>query len=400
MIPIRIRVNGEEVAEVVEPRTHLADVLRDKLRLTGTHLRCEQGVCGACTLLVDGHPVRSCITFAVLCDGAEVTTIEGLEDDAIIVTLRRAFSAEHALQCGYCTPAMLITARDILMRLPDADEARIRLELSGNLCRCTGYVGIVAAIRRVMAERITGTVALPARALGPAGAGHDRRGAAATVPLPYLDAASERASARPIPEALGLGARTPNVDIRDAFVVARPPEEVWALMANIARVAPCMPGASLTRITGDRVEGKISVKLGPIGAAFNGVARVTYDEARRRGAIAGSGRDPLTGSRVDADVVFALAPADEARSTRVEIAVRAKLAGPLAQFSRAGIVEDVARRLTRVFADNLERELTGSPMREGARAGSGTLNVGLLLMSVCQARLRSWMNWLRGRRKD
>ena len=153
MKPVRLTVNGDNITETVEPRTHLADLLRDKLALTGTHLRCEQGACGACTLLIDGEPARSCITYAVLCEGAEVTTIEGLEDDPVITELRRAFTEEHALQCGFCTPGMLVTARDIVTRLPDADERRIRLELSGNLCRCTGYVGIVRAIRRVLDAR-------------------------------------------------------------------------------------------------------------------------------------------------------------------------------------------------------------------------------------------------------
>jgi aerobic carbon-monoxide dehydrogenase small subunit len=101
-------------------------------------------------VLIDGQPARSCITYAALCNGAEITTIEGLENDPIIVGLRHAFSVEHGLQCGYCTPAMLISARDIILRLPDADEAQIRMELSGNLCRCTGYVGIVRAVCRAM----------------------------------------------------------------------------------------------------------------------------------------------------------------------------------------------------------------------------------------------------------
>ena len=126
---------------------------RDRL-LTGTHLGCEHGVCGACTLLIDGAPARSCIAFAVACEGAEVRTIEGLEDDPVIARLRAAFTAEHGLQCGYCTPGMLVTARDIVQRLPDAEPTRIRLELAGNLCRCTGYAGIVRAIARVLAEAL------------------------------------------------------------------------------------------------------------------------------------------------------------------------------------------------------------------------------------------------------
>jgi carbon-monoxide dehydrogenase small subunit len=153
MTRIALTVNGKQVEADVAPRTHLADFLREHLLLTGTHIGCEHGICGACTVEIDGETARSCITYAVACDGAQVRTIEGFDDDAIMNELRAAFSAEHALQCGYCTPGMLMTARDIVTRLPDADDARVRLELSGNLCRCTGYVGIVRAIRRVLDAR-------------------------------------------------------------------------------------------------------------------------------------------------------------------------------------------------------------------------------------------------------
>lgn len=153
---VTLEVNGRPVTAEVEPRLHLADFLRETLRLTGTHIGCEHGVCGACTIVVGGAPQRSCITYAVSCSGAVVQTIEGFEDDAVMEALRAAFTAEHALQCGYCTPGMLVVARDIVLRLPDADEARIREELSGNLCRCTGYVGTVRAIKRVLKERAVG----------------------------------------------------------------------------------------------------------------------------------------------------------------------------------------------------------------------------------------------------
>jgi carbon-monoxide dehydrogenase small subunit len=152
-MPITLTVNGEAVEADVAPRQHLADFLRENLHLTGTHLGCEHGVCGACTVMIDGAPARSCITLAVACDGAEIRTVESFDDDPVMAQLRAAFTAEHALQCGFCTPGMMATARDIVTRLPGADEARIRRELSGNLCRCTGYVGIVRAITRVLAER-------------------------------------------------------------------------------------------------------------------------------------------------------------------------------------------------------------------------------------------------------
>ena len=150
---VALTVNGKRVEAEVEPRTSLADYLREREGLTGTNLGCEHGVCGACTIEVDGAPARSCITLAVACEGSSVRTIEGLGEDPVMEQLRAAFTAEHALQCGYCTPGMLVTARDIVTRLPEADEARIRLELSGNICRCTGYVGIVNAIRAVLKNR-------------------------------------------------------------------------------------------------------------------------------------------------------------------------------------------------------------------------------------------------------
>ena len=155
-ITVSLTVNGDAATVEVEPREQLADLLRGTLMLTGTHVGCEHGVCGACTVELDGLPARSCITHAGSCDGASVRTIEGFAEDPVMAELRAAFTAEHALQCGYCTPGMLVTARDIVLRLPDADEARVRRELSGNLCRCTGYVGIVRAIAKVLASRRRG----------------------------------------------------------------------------------------------------------------------------------------------------------------------------------------------------------------------------------------------------
>jgi carbon-monoxide dehydrogenase small subunit len=150
---ITLQVNDRPVSVEIEPRLQLVELLRDHLGLTGTHLGCEHGVCGACTIEIDGVPARSCIAFAAGCEGARVRTIEGFDDDAVMASLRAAFTTEHALQCGYCTPGMLVTARDIVLRIPDADEAIVRKELAGNLCRCTGYAGIVRAILRVMEAR-------------------------------------------------------------------------------------------------------------------------------------------------------------------------------------------------------------------------------------------------------
>jgi aerobic carbon-monoxide dehydrogenase small subunit len=145
---IMLSVNGERVRLDVEPRRTLADALREDHGLTGTHLGCEHGVCGACTVLVDGEPVRSCLMFAVQADGCSVTTVEGLQGvDGQLHPLQEAFVSHHGLQCGFCTPGMLMSALHLLDTEPGADRATIRAEMSGNICRCTGYQGIVDAVQ-------------------------------------------------------------------------------------------------------------------------------------------------------------------------------------------------------------------------------------------------------------
>ena len=143
---ITVTVNGQTYSEVVETRFSLADFLRQFLDLTGTHLGCEHGVCGACTVIVDGDAVRSCLTLAVQADGASVTTVEGLADeDGTLHPLQQAFREHHGLQCGFCTPGMLISLAAFLRDNPDPSESSVREALSGNICRCTGYQSIVAA---------------------------------------------------------------------------------------------------------------------------------------------------------------------------------------------------------------------------------------------------------------
>jgi carbon-monoxide dehydrogenase small subunit len=143
---VSLTVNGRPVETTVEPRLSLADFLRLELRLTATHLGCEHGVCGACTVLINGEPARSCIALTVSLGGAEITTLEGLADDPAMQIIKQAFHDKHGLQCGFCTPGMLISTRDLLQRTPQPSEGAVRDGLSGNLCRCTGYQGIVRAV--------------------------------------------------------------------------------------------------------------------------------------------------------------------------------------------------------------------------------------------------------------
>jgi aerobic carbon-monoxide dehydrogenase small subunit len=157
-VKIRFELNAESVEIDVPERTTLADCLRHNLGRTGTHVGCEHGVCGACTVIVDGDAVRSCLMLAVQVDGAKVTTVEGLTPRDGLSPLQASFRRHHALQCGFCTPGMLTTAHALLTQEPDADRERIRDVLSGNLCRCTGYIDIVAAVYDARsAYRSTGT---------------------------------------------------------------------------------------------------------------------------------------------------------------------------------------------------------------------------------------------------
>ncbi|MDX1660844.1 MAG: (2Fe-2S)-binding protein [Gemmatimonadota bacterium] len=152
-LPVAVTVNGSLHEREVEPRLLLSDFLRDEIRLAGTHVGCEHGVCGACTVLLDGEAVRSCLLFAVQADGREVTTVEGLAGpDGSLHPLQRAFGEHHALQCGFCTPGFLMTLIPLLEEAPDPDDEAIRAAISGNLCRCTGYHNIVEAVRAAIEE--------------------------------------------------------------------------------------------------------------------------------------------------------------------------------------------------------------------------------------------------------
>jgi carbon-monoxide dehydrogenase small subunit len=152
-LSISLHVNGESIETQVLPRVNLADFLRDQLKLTGTHVGCEHGICGACTVRVDGEIVRSCLMLAVQTNGCSVETIEGLSDSGEIADLQAAFRERNALQCGFCTPGMLMAAQDLLKQESEPDRERIREHLSGNYCRCTGYHAIIDAVEQTARAR-------------------------------------------------------------------------------------------------------------------------------------------------------------------------------------------------------------------------------------------------------
>ena len=384
---IALTVNQRAVQALAEPRTNLADFVREKLDLTGTHLGCEHGVCGACTVLLDGVPARSCITYAVACEGAEVTTIEGLDEDNVTTELRAAFTREHALQCGYCTPGMLVSARDLVLRLSRADERLIRVGLSGNLCRCTGYVGIVRAVQSVIEARRARDIApMPdggRKILGPVGSG--RSGAERTERV--RSAGSEQASPETVGSIPSIPDFIPATVLEQQFNVAHPPEQVFAMFDDIAAVAACLPGASLTAPPKpERVEGAIRVRIGPIAATFQGAARVERNPADMSGHIVGIGSDRRSRSSTQGEIRYRLVPIEQ--GTRVDLSIGYTLTGMLAQVGRPGLVRDLAARLTAEFAGNLDRRLSGTPLAEAAPA---ELNGTALLFGLLRARVAGWV---------
>jgi len=407
MKTINLTVNGKAVSASIEPRTHLADLLRDTFNLTGTHLGCEHGVCGACTLLIDGTPARSCITLAVACDGASITTIEGLDEDETMRALRAAFSREHALQCGYCTPGMLASARDTVMRLPDASENDIRVAMSGNLCRCTGYVGIIRAIQSVIAERTAKGLSSPVNprtALGPVGSGHAKPttagGAAPAQPAQATKASPAIAPKRPAAEtrtAADLG--KPQSTLQQSFSVDHPRDKVWDFFGRLGPITTCLPGTSLlTEPTDDHVEPKIRIKVGPIVAEFEGAADVVRDPSSYTGTIHGYARDTRSSSTTRGEIRYVLVEDKGGTATRVDVEVGFTLTGPLAQFSRSSLVQDIAKRMTGAFARNLQARLNqgdnGASAGHAAAAPAAELDAGSLIFSALWDRIKTFFRTL------
>ncbi len=372
MNAIALSVNGKPVRAEVAPRTHLADFLREQLHLTATHLGCEHGVCGACTLLLDGVPARSCITFAAACDGRDVRSLEGLADDTVTAALRDAFKAEHALQCGFCTPGMLVTARDIILRLPEANDDRVRVELAGNLCRCTGYNGIVKAIRRVLDLRLNATPPAPARP--------------PVMAVPKFEEVA--ATAAPTPRVAGAAAKPSGngKDIVQALRLALPREALWAALQDPALVASCVPGARLSSVENGRIAGEMVVSLGPIQGRFIGAADISYDQPGYAGKISGDGKDQATGTRLSGGADFRVTAESETEST-LHLAITYTLRGALAQFARGPVVKAFADEIAGMVGRNLQARLRGEAADTTLRKMSAAGLMGRVIWRWCRGLL-------------
>ena len=391
---VSLTVNGRPIEAMVEPRTHLADFLRDTLRLTGTHLGCEHGVCGACTMLVDGAPIRGCIAYAVACDGADVRTVEGFDDDPLMQALRDAFTRHHALQCGYCTPGMLITAHDIVRRLPGADEARVREELSGNLCRCTGYVGIVEAVRSVLADppaqdATTRPPEMPARVDASSPAPHDfadPRGVqdASRAESPRVPPGTPGASPGTRPDHASSVPQTA-AGSEHEVPLAIAPDTLWLVLRDIATVVRCLPGASLTGPPdADPLSVRMTVAIGPMRARFDGTARVAFDDRKHTATIEGSGHDARSRTTSEGRIELSVRPSPTGGAV-LALRLRYALKGPLAQFSRGALVDAVVEQLLGRFADNLSSVAEGKEVSAPPIGGFG------LTLAALWERLRRWL---------
>ena len=360
-VRIAMTVNGTGATVEVPPRAHLADALREQLGLTGTHLGCEHGVCGMCTIMVDGQAARACLLFAVQCEGAEIVTVEGLGTPEDQHPLQRAFSAHHGLQCGFCTPGMLMSSYDLLRSDPGVTAEELPEQMSGVLCRCTGYRGILAAVddvARTYPDGVPGPLACGHRTLVGRGTG---AGSGAGAPAEDVPAAAA-------PERVELPSGPPSAVVEVTSTLRSPTDRVWAVLDDFDLLARCLPGARLTEVLdGDRYRGRATVALGPVRLSFDGLAQVVErDPAAHRLRFHAQGAD-AGGSATRADVVLAAA-AGPGGGTVLTAHADVHLTGRVAQFGRA-LAGDVSRRMFEQFAASVdEAAQTGSVTAPGRRA--------------------------------
>jgi xanthine dehydrogenase YagT iron-sulfur-binding subunit len=377
LVEVSFTVNGTPTTLRVPARLTLADALRDRLGLTGTHIGCEHGVCGMCTVLVDGEAARSCILFACQLDGAEIVTVEGLGTQDDQHPLQRAFSRHHALQCGFCTPGFLMSAYDLLAHRPEVSDEELPTELSGVLCRCTGYRNIVAAVREVAHEHRDGLpgprncriTALAGRSSGMAATGGEQ-------------AEPERAEPAG-PTEINVPEGTPTVAVEVTSELAVPVAETWRVLSDVRLMAACLPGAELTEELGaDRYRGRARVSLGPVRLSFDGMAHIVErDDERRRMRVLAAGAD-AGGGGTQARLTLTATASEQ--GTRLHAAADVYLTGRIAQFGRA-LAGDVSRRMFEQFARSVEQTATTGAAPARTRGASAAA----LLAGAAKARLRN-----------
>jgi aerobic-type carbon monoxide dehydrogenase small subunit (CoxS/CutS family)/carbon monoxide dehydrogenase subunit G len=365
-VTTRLTVNGALVEITLPARVTLADALRDRLGLTGTHIGCEHGVCGMCTVLADGAAVRSCLMLACQADGAEITTVEGLGTASELHPLQESFGRHHALQCGFCTPGFLMSAYDLLSSDPPTSPDDLPAELSGVICRCTGYRNIVEAVAAVAGTRLPpplGRAPRPDSAQPPSSppAGHPDR-----IVLP-------------------AGEPTAAVDLTRRIPVPLP--AVTAVLRDVELLARCLPGAELTADLGDDwYEGRARVTLGPVRLSFTGVAQLAERDDRRIRVLAQGGE--AASGQARADIALTVSP-DGADTAVLQASARLYLTGRIASFGRS-LSGEVAARLFTEFAAAIERAASGGRQPDAARPAGGLRLMAAVLARRLRHALAAW----------
>jgi len=377
-VSVEFSVNGTPVSLRVPPRMTLTDVLRDQLGLTGTHIGCEHGVCGMCTILVDGEASRACLLFACQVDGSELTTVEGLGKPDDLHPLQESFGRHHGLQCGFCTPGFLMTSYDLLDHEPDVQREDLAAELSGVLCRCTGYRNIIDAVDDVACNHREG---LPE----PKNFGH--RTLIGRSPVAMTGARDESAAAavdvridgvRPDEIQLPTGEPTMSVDVTSTLESSL--EDVGRVFSDVRLLVRCLPGAELTDELGDDwYRGRARVALGPIRLSFNGLAHLLVHESDRMHVLAQG--DDASGGQAQAEIQF-LAVSD-GTGTRLQADARVFLVGRIAGFGRS-LAGDVTRRMFEDFATAVDQAARGEEPLANAKPPSAFR----ILMATLRDRVR------------
>ncbi len=381
MVSVEFRVNGTPISFSVSARMTLADVLRDQLGLTGTHIGCEHGVCGMCTVLVDGEASRSCLIFACQVDGSEITTVEALGNPQDLHPLQESFSRHHGLQCGFCTPGFLMSSYDLLDHEPGIQRDELAKELSGVLCRCTGYRNIIDAVDDVACENregIPGPKNLGCQTL----IGRSPIGMIGSIDqLPPAVASETDDHLHPDEIRLPKGEPTINIDVTSSL--QSPLKDVGRVLSDIHLLARCLPGAELIEELGDGwYRGRVRLALGPIKLSFYGTVHLLVHQSDWVHAL-GQGNDP-SGGRAQAEIEIR-AIADD-RGTRLRASARVFLVGRIAGFGRS-LSGDVSQRMFEEFAAAVDATARG----EEAMPSYKSASVFRILLSLLGKRL----GWLR-----
>ncbi|WP_139006326.1 xanthine dehydrogenase family Fe-S subunit [Arthrobacter crystallopoietes] len=376
LVAVEFRVNGTPVSLRVPARMTLSDALRENLGLTGTHIGCEHGVCGMCTILIDGDASRACLLFACQVDGAEIMTVEGLGKPDDLHPLQEAFGRHHGLQCGFCTPGFLMSSYDLLDHEPDIQREDLPEELSGVICRCTGYRNIIDAVDDVAANHRDGLPA-PKNCGQHTLAGRAPTGSTAAADESAVVAASDQEAA---PEQIQLPSGEPTIAINVTTSLESPPQDVARVFEDIQLLARCLPGAELTEELGNNwYRGRARVALGPIRLSFNGFAHLLEHKSDRMHVL-GQAKD-TSGGRAQAEIHLLAVP--DGTGTRLEAEARVYLVGRIAGFGRS-LAGDVSRRMFEDFAQAVDQAARG----EEPIAGSNPPSAFGLLLNTFKDRFR------------